>query len=139
MFVHGPGRIRTHASSILTLMLGLVRTGGAKSGLLKGVGVGVGVGLGVGVGVGVVGGVYWIVRTGGLLLSRESNRFAVVFTDSSPLTSQPKFAAGSFSHDCTSAAICAELQVYVPVAPTDWLALTAAEKAPPCAVQRTVL
>src|SRR3989304_8574169 len=75
---------------------------------------------------------------GGLLLSLESNRFAVVFTDSSPLTSQPKFAAGSFSHDCTSAAICAALQVYVPVAPTDWLALTGAEKSPPCAVQRTV-
>src|SRR3990172_7286727 len=41
------------ASWMLTLMLGLVRTGGAKSGLLKGIGVAVGVGLGVGVSVGV--------------------------------------------------------------------------------------
>ena len=77
--------------------------------------------------------------TGGFALSLESNRFVVVFTDSSPLTSQPKLVDGLFSHDCTSAAICAELQVYVPVAPTDWLALTVAEKSPPCALQKTVL
>jgi hypothetical protein len=57
MFVHGPGRIWMQASSMLRLMLGLVRTGGAKSGLLNGTGVGVGMAVGVGVGVVVAVGV----------------------------------------------------------------------------------
>src|SRR6266404_224584 len=98
-----------------------------------GVGVGVTVGVGVGVGVGAV---YWIVSTGGLALSRVSNRFAVALPDSSPNTSQPKLLAGLSSHDCTSATICAELQVYCPIAPTDWLALIVPEKSPPCVVQK---
>src|SRR5439155_26533932 len=42
------------------------------------------------------------------------------------------------SHDCTSAVIWGELQVYTPIAPTDWLALTVAEKSPPCVVQKMV-
>jgi len=105
------------------------------------VGVGVGVDDGVVVGVGVAVGVaaeYWIVNTGGLALSRVSNRFAVAISDSSPNTSQPKLVAGLSSHDCTSAVNCGELQVYTPVAPTDWLALTVAEKSPPCVVQKMV-
>src|SRR6266404_1927857 len=100
-------------------------------------GVGVGVTVGVGVGVGVAA-VYWIVNTGGLALSRVSNRFAVAISNSSPKTSQPKLVAGLSSHDCTSAVICGELQVYTPIAPTDWLALTVAEKSPPCVVQKMV-
>src|SRR6266446_9250861 len=100
-----------------------------------GVGVGVTVGVGVGVGVGAV---YWIVSTGGLALSRVSNRFAVALPDSSPNTSQPKLLAGLSSHDCTSATICAEVQVYCPRGPTDWLALTVAEKSPPCVIQKIV-
>jgi hypothetical protein len=52
-----------------------------------------------------------IVSTGGLALSRVSNRFAVALAVSSPNTSQPKLLVGLFSHDCTSATICAELQV----------------------------
>jgi hypothetical protein len=82
------------------------------------VGVAVAVAVAVGVGVGLDA-VYTIVSTGGLALSRVSNRFAVVLVDSSPRTSQPKLFDGLLSHDCTSAAICAELQVYKPTAPTD--------------------
>src|SRR6266542_3246092 len=82
---------------------------GVAVGVVDGVTVGVGVTVAVGVGVGV-GAVYWIVSTGGLALSRVSNRFAVALVDSSPRTSQPKLLAGLFSHDCTSATICAELQ-----------------------------
>jgi hypothetical protein len=74
------------------------------------VAVDVGVGLAVAVGVGVAA-VYSIVKTGGLALSRVSKRFAVELVDSSPRTSQPKLLAGLFSHDCTSATICAELHV----------------------------
>jgi len=106
-------------------------------GVDDGVVVGVGVAVGVAVGVGVAA-VYWIVNTGGLALSRVSKRFAVVLVDSSPDTSQPKLVAGLSSHDCTSAVICGELQVYTPIAPTDWLALTVAEKSPPCVVQKMV-
>src|SRR5881392_317977 len=79
-----------------------------------------------------------MVSTGWLALSRVSNRFAVAISDSSPSTSQPKLLAGSFSHDCTSATICDELHVYIPIAPTDWVALTVAEKSPPSVVQKTV-
>src|SRR5438132_9886245 len=75
--------------------------------------------------------VYSILSTGGLVLSRVSNRFAVAMADSSPNTSQPKLLAGLSSHDCTSATIGAELQTYSPTAPTDWLALTVPEKSPP--------
>lgn len=132
MLVHGPSKICTHASSIPIDTFGSMATGGKSNGCEKGVGeavgvgvivglgvsVGVGVGVfdGVGVGVGVAVGeavgvglgvdaVYWIVSTGGLALSRVSNRFAVALPDSSPRTSQPKLAAGLSSHDCTSAAI----------------------------------
>src|SRR5205814_3687067 len=91
---------------------------------------GVGRGLGVGVGLGTPG-VYSIVSTGGLALSRVSNRFAVAFSDSSPRTSHPKLVAGLFSHDCTSPIIGGELHVYIPTAPTDWLPLTRLEKSPP--------
>src|SRR6266496_431555 len=87
----------------------------------------------------VAGGVYWIVSTGGLVLSRVSNRFDVGTADSSPNTSQPKLLAGLFSHDCTSATICAELQMYCPMSPTGWVALTVGEKSPPCVVQKMVL
>ena len=138
MLVHGPSKICTHASSIPIDTFGSVATGGNNNGCEKGVGeavgvgvvvglgvsVGVGVGVfdGVGVGVGVAVGeavgvglgvdaVYWIVRPGGLALSRVSNRFVVVLVDSSPSTSQPKLMAGLSSHDCTSVVICAELQV----------------------------
>src|SRR5437667_4797299 len=82
--------------------------------------------------------VYSIVSTGGLALSRVSNRFDVAFVDSSPNTSQPKVLDGLSSHDCTSATICAELHVYCPTGPTDWLALTVAEKSPPCMAQKIV-
>jgi hypothetical protein len=102
------------------------------------VAVGVAVAAAVGVAVGVEPGMYWIVSIGGLALSRVSNRLAVGLVDSSPNTSQPKLLAGSFSHDCTSATICAELHVYCPRGPTDLLALTVAEKSPPCVVQKTV-
>jgi hypothetical protein len=80
----------------------------------------------------------WMVSTGGLALSRVSNRFAVAPSDSSPNTNHPKLAAGLFNHDCTSATICDELHVYIPTAPTDWLALTVAEKSPPSVVQKIV-
>ena len=50
--------------------------------------------------------------TGGLVLSRVSNRFAVRNTDSSPSISQPKLLAGLSNHPCTSTTICAELHVY---------------------------
>ena len=76
-----------------------------------GLGRGGGVTLGVAVGVGVGPDVYSIVSTGGLVLSRVSNRLAVALVDSSPNTSQPKLLTGLFSHDCTSATICAELHV----------------------------
>src|SRR5437667_12505154 len=79
-----------------------------------------------------------MVSTGWLALSRVSNRFAVAISDSSPSTSQPKLLAGSFSHDCTSATICDDLHVYIPIAPTDWVELTVAEKCPPSVVQKTV-
>ena len=138
MLVHGPSKICTHASSIPIDTFGSVATGGNNNGCEKGIGeavgvgvivglgvsVGVGVGVfdGVGVGVGVAVGeavgvgvpvdaVYWMVSTGGLALSRVSNRFAVALPDSSPRTSQPKLMVGLSSHDCTSATICAELQV----------------------------
>lgn len=101
------------------------------------VAVTVGVGLAVGVGLGV-GSVYTMVSTGGLALSRVSNRFVVLEVDSSPNTSQPKLFAGLSSHDWTSAIICVELQVYCPRGPTDWLPLTVAEKSPPCVVQKIV-
>ena len=97
------------------------------------VAVGVAVGLGLGVGA-----VYTTVSTGGLALSRVSNRFAVVLVDSSPKTSQPKLLAGALSHDCTSAIIWVELHVYCPRGPTDWLPLTVTEKSPPCVVQKIV-
>ena len=136
MLVHGPSKICTHASSIPIDTFESMATGGNSSGCEKGVGeavgvgvivglgvsVGVGVGVfdGVGVGVGVAVGeavgvglgveaVYWIVSTGGLALSRVSNRFAVALADSSPKTSQPKLVVGLSSHDCTSAVICAEV------------------------------
>src|SRR2546430_17056065 len=57
---------------------------------------------------------------------------------SSPYTSLPKLVARISSRDCHSAGICGELQVYTPIAPTDWLALTVAEKSPPCVVQKMV-
>src|SRR5438874_2410191 len=95
-----------------------------------GVAVAVAVGLTVGLGLGV-GAVYTMVSTGGLALSRVSNRLAVGLVDSSPSTSQPKLLAGLSSHDCTSAIICAELHTYCPTRPTDWLALTVGEKSPP--------
>src|SRR6266446_10985662 len=79
-----------------------------------------------------------MVSIGGLALSRVSNRFAVAIVDSSPNTSQPKLLAGLSNHACTSATICAELHVYCPMPPTDWLALTVAEKSPPCVVQKMV-
>ena len=101
----------------------------------QGLGAGVGRGLGEGAILGLVNS---IVRIGGLALSRVSNRFAVAAAVSSPNTSQPKLLAGLSSHDCTSATICAELHVYCPVPPTDWLALTVAEKSPPCVVQKMV-
>src|SRR5438132_1925088 len=82
--------------------------------------------------------VYSILSTGGLVLSRVSNRFAVATADSSPNTSQPKLLAGLSSHNCTSATICGELHVYCPMGPTDWLALTVAEQSPPCVVQKIV-
>src|SRR6266699_1501954 len=81
---------------------------------------------------------YWTVSTGGLALSRVSNRFDVRLVDSSPNTSQPKLLAALSSHDCTSATICAELHVYCPIGPTDWLALTMTEKSPPSLVQKIV-
>src|SRR6266403_6029543 len=79
-----------------------------------------------------------MVSTGGLALSRLSKRFAVAMVDSSPSTSQPKLLPGLSNHDCTSATICAELHVYCPTPPTDWPALTVAEKSPPCVVQKTL-
>src|ERR1043166_7619427 len=100
MLVHGPSNIWTQASSIPIETFGFVSTGGKSKGCENGLGVVVGVGLGeavgvgvavaVGVGEGVVVGVgvvigvgvgvpvvYWIVSTGGVALSRVSNRFAV--------------------------------------------------------------
>src|SRR5207247_8003752 len=79
-----------------------------------------------------------MVSTGGLALSRVSNRFAVKASDSSPNTSHPKLVDGLFSHDCTSPIICGELHIYIPIAPTDWLALAVAEKSPPSVVQKIV-
>src|SRR6266404_7385756 len=79
-----------------------------------------------------------MVSTGGLALSLVSNRFAVAPPVSSPSTSQPKLLPGLSSHDCTSVIICVELHVYCPVPATDWLALTVAEKSPPCVVQKTL-
>src|SRR2546421_12303388 len=73
-----------------------------------------------------------------MALSRVSNRFAVALPVSSPNTSQPKLLVGLSSHNCTSATICAELHVYCPTPPTDWLALTVAEKSPPCISQKIV-
>jgi hypothetical protein len=102
------------------------------------VAVGVGVRVEVGVGVGVDVGVYTMVSTGGLALSRVSKRFAVARAVSTPRTSQPKLLAGLSSHDCTSATICVELHVYCPTGPTDWLALTVGEKSPPWVVQKIV-
>src|SRR5215216_7761416 len=79
-----------------------------------------------------------IVNMGGLALSRVSKRFAVAMAVSSPNTSQPKLLAELSSQPCTSATISGELHVYGPTTLTDWLALTVAEKSPPCAVQKIV-
>src|SRR5436190_1513390 len=106
-----------------------VLTWGKSRGCVNGAGVGVGVGPA---------GLYWMVSTGGLALSRVSNRFDVKISDSSPNTSQPKLVAGLFSHDCTSATISGELHMYTPTAPTDWLALIVPEKSPPSVVQKIV-
>ena len=100
-----------------------------------GVAVDVAVAVAVGVGVGLAA-VYSIVSTGGLVLSRVSNRFDVIPVDSSASTSQPKLLAGLSSHDCTFSTICAELHTYGPMPLTDWLALTVAEKSPPWVVQK---
>ena len=102
------------------------------------VGRGARVGRGRGVGIALGPGMYSMVSTGGLALSRVSKRFVVPLIDSSPNKSQPKLLAGLPSHDCTSATICAELQVYCPTGPTDWFALTVPEKSPPCVVQKIV-
>src|SRR5439155_27377322 len=75
-------------------------------------------------------------RRAGALPSVES--FCRTEGDSSPSTSQPKLKPGLSSHDCTSLTICVELHVYGPIGPTDWLALTVAEKSPPCMVQKMV-
>src|SRR6266542_1917887 len=92
--------------------VGVIVKVGVAVGVEVAVGGGVAVGVAGGVGVGVgVGAVYWIVNTGGLAVSRVSNRFAVSLTDSSPNTSQPKLVAGLSNHDWTSVTICAELQV----------------------------
>ena len=58
------------------------------------VAVGVGVAVGVAVGVGLPDGTYVIASTGGLALSRVSNRFAMRNMDSSPNINQPKLLAG---------------------------------------------
>src|SRR5207237_9595536 len=80
-----------------------------------------------------------IVSTGGVALSRVSNRFAVAAADSSPSTSQPKLLpVGSSNQNCTSATICGALHVYTPMAPTDWLALIVRTKSPPSVVQKIV-
>src|SRR4030095_2674124 len=79
-----------------------------------------------------------MVSTGGLALSRVSNRFAVAPSDSSPNTNHPKLAAGVFQHDCTPATISDEPHVYIPTALTDWFALTVAEKSPPSVVRKIV-
>ena len=76
------------------------------------VAVGVVVAVGVAVGVGVPAGTYVMASTGGLVLSRVSNRLAVRFVDSSPNSSQPKLLAGLSNHPCASATICAELHMY---------------------------
>ena len=133
----------TYQLSLITENQGLGPGVGRGRGVIVvrriGVDVGVAVGVTVAVGVGLgVGSVYMMVRTGGLALSRVSNRFAVAPADSSPSTSQPKLVAGLSSHDCTSETICAELHVYCPMGPTDWLALAVAEKSPPCVAQKTV-
>lgn len=75
------------------------------------VSVAVGVGEAVAVGVGVPP-IYVMASTGGLALSRVSNRLAVRNAASSPNISQPKLLAGLSNHPCTSATICAELHVY---------------------------
>lgn len=73
--------------------------------------VAVAVGEAVAVGVGIPP-MYVTASTGGLVLSRVSNRLAVRFVDSSPNISQPKLLAGLSNQPCTSATICAELHVY---------------------------
>src|SRR6201982_259243 len=98
MLVHGPSSIWTTASSIPIETFALVLTGGKSNrwekGGLGGVGRGAGVGRGLGAGVGPgPAGLYMMVSTGGLVLSRVSNRFAVPISDSSPNTSQPKLVA----------------------------------------------
>ena len=90
---------------------------GVALGVTVEVAVGVAVGVAVAVAVGVTVGVgvppiYVMASTGGLVLSRVSNRLAVRFVDSSPSISQPKLLAGLSNHPCTSATICAELHVY---------------------------
>src|SRR6266498_1250956 len=148
MLVHGPSSIGTHPSLMSTDTFASVVTGGNRKRWEKGVGVGVGVGVIVGVGVAVgvavgvgvgVDAVYSIVSTGGLVLSRVSNRFDVGLVDSSPNSSQPKLVTGLFSHDCTSATICAELHTNGPMSPTNTLAPTRPEKSPPCVAQKIVV
>jgi hypothetical protein len=85
---------------------------GVDVGVAVGVALGVALAVGVAVGVGVPDGIYVMASTGGLALSRVSNRFAVRNTDSSPSISQPKLLAGLSNHPCTSATICAEFHVY---------------------------
>ena len=79
-----------------------------------------------------------IVSIGGLALSRVSNRFAVAMAVSSPNTSQPKLLAGLSSHDSHPQPSVLNSTCTCPVPPTDWLALTVAEKSPPCVVQKTL-
>jgi hypothetical protein len=75
------------------------------------VALGVAVAVGVAVGVGVPDGTYVMASTGGLALSRVSNRFAVRNVVSLPNINQPKLLVGLSNQPCTSATICAELQV----------------------------
>ena len=79
---------------------------------MRAYGRGAGVGRARGVGITLGPGMYWMASTGGLALSRVSNRFAVAIVVSLPSTSQPKLLAGLSTHDCTSATICIELHVY---------------------------
>ena len=88
--------------------LGVGVTLGARVGVAVELGVDVGEGVSIGVttavavgvpvGVGDPDGVYVMASTGGLVLSRVSNRLAVRKSNSSPSISQPKLLAGLSNH-----------------------------------------
>ena len=83
-----------------------------------------------------------MIRTGRLRWIRFSillKRLVVWFVLSSPIKTQPKLESGLSIHNCTSATISGDAQIYGPRSLTSVLALAGSEKSPPAFSQVSVL